>query len=250
MHWTEEYFDEDYFSLYEGNLTAERTQKQVSFLIDHVFDATTQHILDMPCGYGRHDELLAKAGYMVHGIDASESMLQRANHSKELLPSDVQKRLSYETADMREYAKEGAFDAALNLFSSLGYFRTNAENERVVANICTSVREGGKVVIDVRNPVRDVVAFSNTQWRQVDVYDSFEAEQMLDPVTMQHTLTYRYVKSGQPREKTGSWRHYFFPELHDMLDRYGCSVEKVFGNFEGEAYAPESPRLIIVARKR
>lgn len=250
MNWTEQYFDEDYFTLYENNLTEDRTRRETSFLLESVFNENTKRILDMPCGYGRHSASLAAEGCTVHGIDASDVMLAEAQRFKETLPEEVQTRLTYEKGDMREYSGEGAFDAALSLFSSLGYFDTASENEQVVANLCASVQKGGIVVIDVRNPIYDLLDFSRTNWERVDERNGVAIVQTLDPKSMVHTLTYHYKINGKPREKTGIFRHYTLPELQDMLARHGCEVEETFGNFKGDPYSSETKRMIVVAKRR
>ncbi len=48
-----------------------------------------QNILDLGCGTGRHDALLAKKGYAITGVDMSEEMLLIA-HSQQLNSSTAQ----------------------------------------------------------------------------------------------------------------------------------------------------------------
>ena len=74
-------------------------------------------VLDVPCGFGRHTLPLARAGYRVVGVDRSRTLLDEARRRAggERWPKFVR-------ADYRElpFADE-SFDAALNLFTSLGY---------------------------------------------------------------------------------------------------------------------------------
>jgi SAM-dependent methyltransferase len=60
------------------------TKQEINFIISE-FDLTPgSSLLDLGCGAGRHTIELAKAGYIVTGIDISETMLQEAkNRAKE-----------------------------------------------------------------------------------------------------------------------------------------------------------------------
>ena len=49
---------------------------------------------------------------------------------------------------MREFIRPAAFDLALNVFTSFGYFEDEAENRRVLENIFASLKPGGAFVFD------------------------------------------------------------------------------------------------------
>lgn len=248
--WRDDFFGEDYLFLYEPRLTAERTVYEIDFLIKHALPDGPGSILDMPCGFGRHAALLAEKGYAVHGIDNSSAMISLAEERRKQLSPQIQKLLTYEQQDMRTYYAEGKFDAALSLFSSLGYFETAQENASYIGNLCRSLHTDGTLIIDVRNPIRDIIDFSRTNWRQEETKDGVRTVQELDPISLRHSLTYHYESEGVAKEKTATWRHYLLPELADMLAGNDCVVEKTFGNFKGETYGPESGRLIVVAKRR
>ena len=82
----------------------------------------------MPCGFGRHCVPLARAGYRVTGVDRSGALLDEARRraAGERWPKFTQ-------ADYRELPfKDESFDAALNLFTSLGYLG-DEEDTKVLA---------------------------------------------------------------------------------------------------------------------
>ena len=101
----------------------------------------------MPCGYGRYAIPLARAGYRVVGVDRSETLLaearRRAGHER--WPKLTR-------ADYRELPfPDGSFNAALNLFSSLGYLG-DEEDTRVLAEIGRVLRPGGRLIASVEHP--------------------------------------------------------------------------------------------------
>ena len=100
-------------------------------------------LLDVPCGFGRHSLPLARAGYRVTGVDRSQVLLDEAARraAGERGPKLVR-------ADYRELPfADASFDAALNLFTSLGYLG-DEEDTRVLAEIRRVLRPEGRLVIE------------------------------------------------------------------------------------------------------
>lgn len=61
---------------------------------------------------------IAKRGAIVVGVDQSETLLSHAEKNRGDLPAE---RLRYFRRDLRQPLPEGGFDAAFNVFSSIGY---------------------------------------------------------------------------------------------------------------------------------
>src|SRR3954447_6135584 len=111
-------------------------------------------VIDVPCGYGRHTLALAAAGFRVVGVDRSQTLLEeakrRAGHKR--WPKLVR-------ADYRELPlPDASFDAALNLFTSLGYLGDEADTS-VMGEICRVLRPGGKLVLETMHRDRLVNGF-------------------------------------------------------------------------------------------
>ena len=91
-------------------------------------------LLDVPCGFGRHSVPLAGAGYKVTGVDRSSALLEEARRRGY--------GLSFVQADYRQLPfADDSFDAALNLFTSLGYLGDD-EDVKVLAEIRRVLRPG------------------------------------------------------------------------------------------------------------
>src|SRR3954452_83119 len=101
-------------------------------------------LLDVPCGFGRHSVPLARAGYHVVGVDRSRALIEEARRrgGGERWPKLVH-------ADYRELPlPDESFDAALNLFSSLGY-NGDEEDTRALREIRRVLRPEGRLVIEI-----------------------------------------------------------------------------------------------------
>jgi len=102
-------------------------------------------VLDLACGPGRHSVALAARGFAVTGVDRSAFLLDRARARAAELGAAAE----WVHADMRDFVRPAAFDLALCLFTSFGYFTDDADNQRVLAQVAASLRPGGRCVLDV-----------------------------------------------------------------------------------------------------
>ena len=85
--------------------------------------------LDLCCGPGRHAVPLAQRGLRVTGVDRAALLLDRARERASLAAVDVE----WVQADMREFRRPAAYDLALSLFTSFGYFAAPEDDLLVLA---------------------------------------------------------------------------------------------------------------------
>jgi ubiquinone/menaquinone biosynthesis C-methylase UbiE len=199
-------------------------------------------LLDVPCGFGRHVIPLARAGYRAVGVDRSQALLDQARRrmGHERWPKLV-------AADYRElpFADE-SFDAALNLFSSLGYLG-DEEDTRALTEIHRVLRPGRRLVIETNH--RDLLV---TRWSDTDWYLVGEGRLLLEQRTFdaaagiaQSTQTL-IGSNGERESRTWSLRTYSATELVGMLDRAGFETARCYGDLEGGPFSTRT-RLVIVA---
>src|SRR5262249_4704680 len=85
---------------------------------------------------------LAERGAQVVGVDLAADMIAEAERNRRGIEN-----LRYLTHDLREELPEGGFDAAFNVFSSLGY-GTEADDLAVLRTLAAAVRPGGRVLLE------------------------------------------------------------------------------------------------------
>lgn len=121
------------------------TTKEVDFIESVLNIPKGGTILDVGCGMGRHSMELAKRGYLVSGIDASESNITQATEkSKDL-------SVNFQVWDARKMLKGKAFDAIICLYDVIGSYRTFEDNRLIIHNIVRKLRKGGRAVLSVMN---------------------------------------------------------------------------------------------------
>lgn len=237
--WFADYFDDGYRDFYKDILTPERTRIEVSFLNTLFSERNVRNILDIPCGYGRHALELAGKGYVVHGIDLYESQLDAARkHAASI------KNVSFERADMRNFhARE--YDAAINMFSSFGYF-SHDDDRNFLQSLVKSVHVNGYVVIDVRNPVRLVHEMKENAFVKERKTATLYEKEIFNP--SDSTLIMSYTRNGV--EKTAKINIYMPYEYEEMFQKNHCVIERFYGNYNGNSYDENrSWKLIMVARR-
>ena len=201
-------------------------------------------ILDAPCGYGRHSIPLARAGYLVTGADRSSVLLDEARRraGEDDWPRWVQ-------ADHRELPFEDAsFDAAFNLFSSLGY-RGEEGDRRTLSELRRVLRPGGAFVVDTAHRDALMYRFRHRWWDSLPdggvVFDEGRFDHVAGEVENTHTLI---TPDGARDARTWRMRVYTATELVRMLDDAGFHAVDAYGGLDGSELSERAWRLVLVAK--
>ena len=98
-------------------------------------------VLDLPCGWGRLNPALEALGYDVFGGDLSLLNLQRGQRD---FPGP-RVRLDLRALPFRDRCADGVLCA----FTSWGYFATEAETQRQLAEFARVLKPGGVLLLDL-----------------------------------------------------------------------------------------------------
>ena len=201
-------------------------------------------VLDLCCGPGRFAVPLAERGCRVTGVDRTAFCLDRARERAQAAKVDVEWVLS----DMRAFARPEAFDLALCLGTSFGYFRDAGDEIRVLANLNASLRPGGACVIDVRGKERIARQFQPTTSDTLpDGSLLIQRNEVRDDWTRIRT-EWIVVRGDRARRFMLDVAIYSGRELVDRLERAGFRDVALYGSLDGDRYGLDSERLIAVAR--
>ncbi len=176
--WQRSMYD-DFFAkaTLDSKALIEKAQKEVTILKSILNLPDKAKILDIPCGTGRHSKLFAEDGYEVLGIDISPSCIEIARSKS------GSEKLSYHQGDMKNLSGyNNQFDCVLNLFSSFGYFSTDAENEAVLQEMINALRPGGKLVLNVINRAWLLSNYKSSFWYKTGSLLTVNAN-CYDPIT-------------------------------------------------------------------
>jgi SAM-dependent methyltransferase len=217
-------------------------------------------ILDVACGIGRHSVLLGSSGYEVVGCDLSPGFVREARgraRMEGLSPS----RARFYVADYRTIARtlrekrEGPFDAAICIFTSLGY-RGRRTDRAVLRGVKRLVRPGGLIIFetgDRDSVLRRFQEFGvNRYGSTLEVHERRRFDRERSTMRSEWNF-YRRGPRGHLRRLFGTEitvRMYSLHELKDLFQEAGWKFRHAYGSLETlEPISSESRRLVIVAQR-
>jgi 2-polyprenyl-3-methyl-5-hydroxy-6-metoxy-1,4-benzoquinol methylase len=220
------------------------TEQEVGFITKILNIPTSSDILDLYCGYGRHAIELAKQGFSVTGIDATQAFLDIATQKA----LEEQVPITFRLCDMRELDYSADFDAVINMFAAFGYF-TDEENAEVLQRVARALRPGGLFLIDLLNREWMVHNNLNRYWRHPsgEYVLSYKVELQHGVVTMKRVLINQVTETKTQYEFV--LRAYSLPEMEAILGKSNLKVRATYGGFDCRHYDSEAPRMIILAQK-
>ena len=235
-------FGEDYLYFYETWLDDELSDAQAGLIWDVLGLEEGNEVLDVPCGHGRIANRLAQRGARVTGLDADAFFLDHAR-------SDAAERgveVDYLEGDMRELPWTERFDAALNWFTSFGYF-DDAGNRAWLETVRETLKPGGRLAIDVHS--RDAFMRNRVP---ASVYER-DGDLVVDSHTFDvetgREKTERWlIRAGQVRKTGYSVRFFTYTELRDLLLGVGFSSVEGVGH-DRKPLTLESRRMIVIATR-
>jgi SAM-dependent methyltransferase len=201
-------------------------------------------ICDLCCGVGRHSLELARHGLNVTGVDRTALYLEQAKKKAEAEGLNVR----FVQEDMRSFCEPKAFDVVINVLTSFGYFEDAADDERVLENIYKSLKDGGKLLIDIVG--KEVLAriFQERRWREEDGVIVLEEAKLAEDWS---SIDNRWIiiKDGRRDEWRFSLRLYSAAQLSELLKSCGFGQVDVYGDLSGSAYDQTAKRLVVTAHK-
>ncbi|MEF8757234.1 MAG: class I SAM-dependent methyltransferase [Halobacteriales archaeon] len=222
----------------------EAAPEEVDRLLDLADVEPEGRLLDVPCGVGRHAVSLAKRGFRVTAVDATDRYLESARARAEDSNVDVE----FVHEDMRSFRRGETFDAVLNLYTSFGYFEERQDDERTARNFYESLTPGGTLVMSLAGKEVLAGAFEKRSWEERDGAYLLEHREVTDDWSWM-TNRWHLVVDGEVREFTVSHRLYSAYELSELLRNVGFDAVDAYGNLDGDPYDADAEKLVVVAEK-
>lgn len=204
----------------------------------------TASILDMCCGPGRHALELARRHFCVTGVDRTAQYLEMAQKRAEREGLSVE----FVQEDMRHFCRPETFDGVLLVFTSFGYFEDPDDNRQVLVNVYTSLKKGGRLVIELMG--KEVLAriFRERDWGEQDGVFHLEERKFNEDWSK---IENRWIIISDQTKKEFRFSHWIYSasELSALVKECEFSSVEVYGDLGGAPYDCTARRLVVVAQK-
>ncbi|MEO9531205.1 MAG: class I SAM-dependent methyltransferase [Crocinitomicaceae bacterium] len=239
--WFESWFDTKYYHLLYKDRNEDEARAFISNLIRDLNVSHDSKILDLCCGKGRHSKFLNSKGYSVVGADLSNQSIQSAKKFEN-------ENLKFLVHDMRDKLPGYEFDLVVNLFTSFGYFKEEAENEKVIQSIYSYLKANGVLIIDFLNVNKAVKNLIPHQERTIEGI-LFNIDKKVEEGMIKKSITFTDAEEEFSYEE--NVRILNFTYFEEMLTKNGFEIIETFGDYDLSRFDKEdSDRLIIKAVKK
>lgn len=239
-NWFASWFDSPHYHTLYKNRDYKEAEYFLKKLTTYLKPKSTDKILDLACGAGRHSIYLNKLGFDVTGVDLSPNSISVANESSN-------DRLHFDVHDMREIYKENGFNYILNMFTSFGYFETEEENIKMLKSVEKTLKPNGTFVLDFFNVHRVIRNLIKEETKEIDGLQFNIRKELVDGRIIKHINFTENNQSFSFQEKVQAIDLIQFEHLFSLA---GLKIMATFGDYSLEEYNHQhSERLIIIAQK-
>ncbi len=241
-----EWFSTWFDSVYYHRLYRERDQPEAHLLLDNLAAwlrlKPGAQLLDLACGRGRHSVDLRKRGFDVTGVDLAPSSIAHAQQFAD-------EHLRFRVHDMRgSLGEPNHYDCILNLFTSFGYFNSEAENVLVLQAVAEALRPGGELVLDYLNThrvERQLVA----EETKVEGGTTFQLHRRIHDGYFEKRISF-VDDDGQAQVFVERVMALWPEQFEEYFRLAGLRIRASFGDYQlGPYVAESSPRLIYIVKK-
>ena len=244
MAWFETWFNTPYYHILYKDRNFEEAENFITLLINDLKIPEHSKIIDLACGKGRHAVFLNRMGFEVLGLDLSEESISQ----NKIFENDT---LKFKVHDMREaiYPEISTqkVDAVCNLFTSFGYFESEADDKKIFKSVADALKEKGFFVLDFLNEqlVKNTLVSEALITRgNIDFHISKRIED-------QHVIKdINFKDQGQAFHFFEKVKLHTLEEIGSYAEEFGFERVKIYGDYHLGAFDRDtSPRCINVFRK-
>ncbi|WP_448518471.1 SAM-dependent methyltransferase [Rhodoflexus sp.] len=238
-----EWFDEWFNSPYYHILYKHRDDSEARLLIDNLCHKlqinTTDKILDLACGKGRHSIYFNQKGFDVIGVDLAEKNIRYAQQF-------ANERLQFFRHDKRHVFRKEYFTLLVNLFTSFGYFETDAENLQTLKAAADNLQKGGRMVIDFMNTAKVIAQLKPIEYKEIDNI-RFEISKRLENRFIIKDI--RFTDQNRAFHFQERLMAIGYADFMRYFKAAGLELIQLWGDYNLNHYTQESDRMIFLLKK-
>ena len=236
--WFTEWFNTKYYHILYKDRNNADAQLFMKNITEFLALPKTTHILDLPCGKGRHSLFLNSLGYKVTGGDLALNSIKIAKKFENTT-------LKFTVHDMREPFNH-KYDAIFNLFTSFGYFEDDQEDLLILQNIKNGLQKDGFFVFDFLNAalVKDNLVAKET--KVVDDITFHITREITNGFIIKNITFFADDKQHSYTERV---KYLDEAKMKSYFEKVGFTIINTFGDYKLSDFNEKiSNRLILVAK--
>ncbi len=250
--WYESLF-ENYGQKYDAESFTKGTKGECDFIEKELNSNKSLKILDVGCGTGRHAIEMSTRGYVVTGIDLSESQLKIAREKAESNNLTIE----FRREDARNLPFSGEFDVAIMLCEGgFPLMETDEMNYEILKNVTKSLKKHGKFIFTTLNGLfplyHSVEEFCDST---VENGNATYRSNTFDLMTFRdHNITEFEDDYGNKKTLECNERYYVPSEISWLLKSLGYFKIEIFGAKLGafsrnDRLTTEDFEMLVIAEK-
>ena len=219
---------------------------------------TGNKALELGVGTGRVAIELAKAGITVVGIDNSVYMLRVAREKLVKETEAVRKRVILKKGDMRNFDLKQSFPFVYIPASTFDHNIAVEEQKRALNCVYKHLEKDGTFAFDLEQVTPDK---PKTSWwidrKEIDdgrlVVRNIFTRRDMTKRTCSLDLFFDVYKNGKLLERYHEYGEVAIiskDEVTKLLEKNGFRIESVYGDFDKSKHKSNSPRIVLVTRKK
>lgn len=250
--WYESLF-ENYARKYDQECFVQGTAGECDFIEQEINRDASLKIIDVGCGTGRHAIELAKRGYMVTGVDLSESQIKRAREKAE----EAGVAIDFQIQDARALSFDGEFDLAIMLCEGgFSLMETDEMNFAILRSATKALKSKGKFIFTTLNGLFPLFHSVNDFYTSAQKEGQSQCKECsFDLMTFRdHNTAVFEDDSGNKKELKCNQRYYVPSEIPWLLKSLGYKKIEIFGAKLGaysrkDKLTPEDFEMLVVSER-
>ena len=245
--WYEQFFYGLAVDLWRKAMSEEQTREEAGFIVEALNLQQGAHVLDVPCGLGRHSIELSRRGYQMTGVDLSDESIAEARRNSAAAGVSI----DWIHADMNALDKmcgPEQFDGAFCFGNSFGYADYNTTLDFLRAlNRC--LKSGAGFVLDTGLAAESLMPNLPTRrWYKID--DMYMLSEAVYAAEFSQLRTqYTFIRDGTIQTGAATYFLHTVAELKRLFAACGLEVQCLYGTIRKDAYQVGNQRLLVVSRK-
>jgi ubiquinone/menaquinone biosynthesis C-methylase UbiE len=250
--WYEALF-ENYSEQYDKEPYTQGTSGECDFIEVELKKNKGLNILDVGCGTGRHAIELSKRGYMVTGIDLSESQLTRAREKA----NDQGLHIDFQLQDARKLPFDKVFDAAIMLCEGgFSLMETDEMNYAILESVSRALKDNAIFIFTTLNGLFPLFHSINDFYKEGAPEGGAACNSThFDLMTFRdHNIMTFTDDKGVTKELECNERYYVPSEISWLLKSLGFTSIEIFGAKLGafsrsDTLSTKDFEMLVVAKR-